>query len=90
MYCLRQPYLVLLHHALDLVADGPGVVGDAEVRLLAELVPADAAVVAQLLLQACAELPGVRRTVQTALLRRENVPCCSVHVEENVKKMPVV
>ena len=44
-------HLVLLHHPLYLVVDFAGVMGHSEVGLLAELVPADVGVVAELLLQ---------------------------------------
>ncbi len=44
-------HLVLLHHALYLVADFASVMGHSEVRLLAEFVKADVGVIAELLLQ---------------------------------------
>lgn len=59
-------YLVLLHHAFNLIADLPSIVGHDEMGLLAELVPAHSVIARQLLLQARHDLLGVRGSVQSA------------------------
>lgn len=61
-------YFIFLHHALNLIADFPSVMGHNKVWLLAELVPAHSVITGQLLLQANHELLGIRGSVQSAHL----------------------
>ena len=51
MFVCFSTHLVFLHHPLDLVGDLASVMGHSEVRLFAELVPADVGIIAELLLQ---------------------------------------
>lgn len=52
-------YLILLHHASDLIADFACIVGDREVGLFTEFVPADVGISRQLLLQTHTELLSI-------------------------------
>lgn len=62
-------HLVLLDHPLYLVLDFASVMSHREVRLMAELVPADVGVFTELLLQTDPECLCIRGSIKTTLLQ---------------------
>lgn len=84
---LYSLYLVLLHHALDLVADFACVVGHSEMGIFAEFVPAEVGIIRQLLLQTHAKLLRIRCSVQTTLLKDRQTKRADKELEGQEEKV---